>query len=198
MNHPKRSRFRRRHTAGRIVVILVVLVAVGVARVVSPGCANSAPVGPAETFPAYTPIALSAGDWEVVDGDTIKVRGQTVRFLGCDTPESASPFFVGDQEPHASNATRFVENQLRQAATVTLQVTDQKDRYGRWLGHVFVDGRSLSLQLVEAGLAYETISTYGHSGFPELAQEIKNAAQTTQRPFERPADWRRQNRKPGR
>ena len=38
-----------------------------------------------------------------------RLDGRSIRFLGCDTPESASPYFHGDQEPWAGRATAFVE-----------------------------------------------------------------------------------------
>jgi len=68
----------------------------------------------------------------------------------------------------------------------------QNDKYGRLLAHVFVDGELLSIHLIKAGLAYESISYYGDNGFPDLAERILKAAHESPRPpFEMPYKWRR-------
>jgi endonuclease YncB( thermonuclease family) len=133
---------------------------------------------------------------EVVDGDTVRYRRVTMRFLGVDTPELKHlelGFF--EDQPWGREAAEFTRRELRAAKRVTC-MSGGRDRYGRLLVHVFVDGYPLSLKIVEAGLGYETVSSYGDNGFPALAERILAAAEKhPDLPFENPALWRRKHRR---
>jgi len=75
-----------------------------------------------------------------------------------------------------------------------------KDVYDRTLAHVFVDGKLLSILLIKAGLAYETVTRYGdETAFPDLAKQILEAARSVPTPpFEYPGNWRKKHQvKPG-
>lgn len=124
------------------------------------------------------------------DGDTIRVSGQTYRFIGADTPEKSSRTFDGNQEPQASRASDFTRAQLRNASEVAIHHNDDPDVYGRLLAHVFVDGKSLSLLLVQNEHAYETVSIWGSNGFYELGRQIRDAARSTSPDFQEPRIWR--------
>ena len=132
---------------------------------------------------------------EVVDGDTIVYRGTRMRFLGVDTPETKNPDtgFYRDQ-PYGRKAKEFTGIELRKARKVTYRSSGY-DIYDRLLVHIFVDGYPLSLKIVEAGLGYETVTVYGDSGFPEIAEKILKASKLyPELPFENPYRWRRKNR----
>jgi micrococcal nuclease len=133
---------------------------------------------------------------EVVDGDTVHYRRVPMRFLGVDTPELKNPglgFF--EDQPYGREAKRYTRAELRSAKRVTY-LSGGRDRYGRLLVHVFVDGYPLSLKIVEAGLGYETVSFYGDNGFPELAEKILVAAgKNPDLPFENPFLWRLKHRR---
>ncbi len=93
----------------------------------------------------------------VVDGDTVKVddgkKIHTVRLYGIDTPEKE---FKGrwKTQPYALEATAFATKFVK-GQPVTI-VTRGSGAYGRTIGEVFVDGRSLNRELVRAGLAWFT------------------------------------------
>ena len=94
----------------------------------------------------------------VVDGDTIKVddgkKIHTIRLYGIDTPEKE---FKGrwKTQPYALEATAFATKFIgKQPVTV---VTRGSGAYGRTIGEVFVDGRSLNRELVRAGLAWFSV-----------------------------------------
>jgi endonuclease YncB( thermonuclease family) len=131
------------------------------------------------------------------DGDTFLLSDHPIRILGVDTPEIAHPKLGMDvAQPYGVTASESTRVWILRARTVEY-VPDGWDRYGRRLAHVFVDGELLSVRLLRAGLAYETISHYGDSGFPELAQAILDAARDAPRPkFEEPYRWKRKHRKP--
>jgi micrococcal nuclease len=91
----------------------------------------------------------------VVDGDTLDVRwnGRTepVRLLGVDTPETVDPQRpVGCYGPEAS---AFTHRRL-QGRTVHLRFDrERRDRYGRLLAYVEVDGRRFNDELLTGGYA---------------------------------------------
>ena len=97
----------------------------------------------------------------VVDGDTIEVTFngavERVRLIGVDTPESVHP----DQEknvPYGKIATQFTESALL-GKTVFLEFdVEERDRYGRLLVYVHVDGKMFNLTLIEEGHAM--VATY--------------------------------------
>lgn len=90
---------------------------------------------------------------QVMDGDTIVIGNERVRFVGIDTPElHPAP------EPGALEAKQFVE-ELCFGKEVGLDVDDleSKDRYGRTLAIVYVDidgsWVNLNAKLLRRGLA---------------------------------------------
>lgn len=130
------------------------------------------------------------------DGDSFEYDGLGIRTLGMDTPEISHPehgFF--EDQPFGREAAALTLKIFKEAHRISY-LPHQKDRYGRMLAHVFVDGELLSIKLIKAGLAYETISHYGDSGFPGLAQRIlRAAADSRTKDFIPPYKWRQENRK---
>ena len=88
----------------------------------------------------------------VVDGDTIKLEnGQTVRYIGIDTPETVHPFKPVEcfgKEASAKN------KELVEGKTVRLEKDiSETDRYGRLLRYVYVGDVSVNDYLVRNGFA---------------------------------------------
>lgn len=138
-------------------------------------------------------VDVDPRDLVVHDGDTVTHAGRELRFLAIDTPECGAPWFDGDQEPWAGLARSLVEQELARARRVTILRGGVEDQYGRELVHLLVDGRSLSALIAEVGLGYETVSSFGDSGFPDLAAEVVGKARSPL-PFERPWRWRKAHR----
>lgn len=88
----------------------------------------------------------------VVDGDTlVLVAGHRVRLIGADTPETVKPNHP--VEPWGPEATEFTR-QFVAGGEIRLQLDGPpKDKYGRWLAHVWVGDRMLEEELIRAGLA---------------------------------------------
>jgi Micrococcal nuclease (thermonuclease) homologs len=83
----------------------------------------------------------------VIDGDTIEIAGgHRVRYIGIDTPERGEPYYL-----EALKANRnLVEGKM-----VRLEKdVEDKDKYGRLLRYVYVDGMMVNAELVRAGYAY--------------------------------------------
>jgi micrococcal nuclease len=92
----------------------------------------------------------------VVDGDTAEMelasgKGEDVRFIGVDTPESVAP---GEPvECFGKKASRFT-TQLIEGEEVTLRFgAERRDGYDRLLAYVYLDGRFVNAELVRLGYA---------------------------------------------
>ena len=131
---------------------------------------------------------------EIEDGDTIFYRRKPIRFLGVDTPEIRNPDVgIYEDQPYGRKAKEFTRKEILNADEV-YYIPCGRDRYGRILAHLFVDGYSLSLKIVEAGLGYETVSVFGDMGFKELSKKILNASKLHRPlPFENPFYWRKRH-----
>lgn len=80
-----------------------------------------------------------------IDGDTIKlVGGEHVRYLGVDTPERGEPFYIEAKRRNSA---------LVKKQNVKLVVCDAepKDKYGRTLAWVYVDGAFVNAVLIKEG-----------------------------------------------
>jgi len=93
---------------------------------------------------------------EVVDGDTIVValadgRVETVRLLGIDTPETVDP-----DEPvecYGPEASAYAHARLDGRAVRLERDVERRDRYGRMLAYVYVDGVRVNDDLLRLGYA---------------------------------------------
>ncbi len=82
----------------------------------------------------------------VVDGDTIDlVNGDRVRLIGIDAPERGEDYY--DEAK-----TELAALVLHTTVTLERDVSD-KDRYGRLLRYVYVDGTLINLTMVRKGHA---------------------------------------------
>lgn len=148
----------------RLTVLLVALVAVaGCGEAPSPAELGAAPTSPEATTTSTGGSATggrpAAGDGDgdgdgavvvdVVDGDTVEVEladgRETVRFVGINAPERG--------ECLADEATRWLRDRIGGREVELVVDESDRDRYGRLLRHVEVDGTDVGAELVRAGLA---------------------------------------------
>ncbi|MBU2658998.1 thermonuclease family protein [Bacillus cabrialesii] len=91
-----------------------------------------------------------------VDGDTIKVsyngNVDTVRYLLIDTPETKKPNSC--VQPYGEDASKR-NKELVNSGKLQLEFDkgDRRDKYGRLLAYVYVDGKSVEETLLQEGLA---------------------------------------------
>jgi micrococcal nuclease len=117
----------------------------------------------------------------VVDGDTIVVReggrSETVRLLGIDTPETVDPDEpVGCFGPEAS---RFAHRLLDGRHVRLVYDVERRDRYGRLLAYVYVDGSPplfANASLVAGGYARTLDLGVNRAHAAELAALERSAA----------------------
>lgn len=108
-----------------------------------------------------------------VDGDTIKVStGETVRFIGIDTPERGQ---CGYKDATAA-LKKLVDGKPVELAG---GARTDRDRYNRILRYVSVDGKDVGLQMIRSGWAiarYDSRDGYGRH--PLQTEYIRADAQT--------------------
>lgn len=128
------------------------------------------------------------------DGDSFSCRGEDIRVLGVDAPEIRhEKHGILVDQPRGKEAAAFTKDIMIRAKRIAI-IKGGKDKYGRRLAHVLIDGDLLAVKIIQKGLGYETISQYGDNGFPEFSIAIKEAAASSPKPdFENPSDWRKKN-----
>ena len=94
-----------------------------------------------------------AGNLKVVDGDTIVLNGEKIRFSGIDTPELKQICMNGDEKVFCGKTAKIllikkIGNQIPEC------ISEGKDAYKRTLAECFVNGESLSAFLVRSGYAF--------------------------------------------
>ena len=94
-----------------------------------------------------------ADNLKIIDGDTIILNGEKIRFSGIDTPELKQTCLKDDQEvPCGMTAKRLLAEKI---SNVTVEcISEGKDVYKRTLAECFVNGESLSKFLVRSGYAF--------------------------------------------
>src|SRR4051812_15254567 len=126
---------------------------------------------------------LHARAVRAVDGDTIVVRLaggelERVRLIGVDTPESVAP--GRPVECYAHRASAFTARAIRGRDLELRPGAERRDRYGRLLAYVRVEGarQSLSVRLLEAGMARPLAirpNVEHASEYRRLAQDARTA-----------------------
>ena len=94
-----------------------------------------------------------ADSLRVVDGDTIVLNGEKIRFTGIDTPELKQTCLQGDQEVACGMSAKMLL--VKKIGNRTPEcISEGKDAYKRTLAECFVNGESLSSYLVRSGYAF--------------------------------------------
>ena len=94
-----------------------------------------------------------ADSLRVVDGDTIVLNGEKIRFSGIDTPELKQTCMHENEKVFCGKSAKMllvkkIGNQIPEC------IREGKDVYKRTLAECFVNGESLSAFLVRCGYAF--------------------------------------------
>jgi len=127
----------------------------------------------------------------VHDGDTITGLDDSktqfkIRLDAIDAPELGQPF--GQASKKALSEKVFGRNVVVIAKT--------KDKYGRTVGHVMIDGRDVNLEMLEEGMAWH-YKHYDHNARLAMAEEEARAAKKglwVDGDAVPPWDWRKEYR----
>ena len=104
----------------------------------------------------------------VIDGDTFELRsGEKVRLLGIDAPEKGQYY-----HDEATNRLR----RLVEGKKVRLEKdVSNRDRYGRLLRYVYVDGKFVNLELAKEGCAVMFVTPKNVKHLNELLKAEEEA-----------------------
>ena len=99
-----------------------------------------------------------ADSLRVVDGDTIVLNGEKIRFSGIDTPELKQTCMNGDEKIFCGQTAKIlliekIGNEIPKC------ISEGKDAYKRTLAECFIKGESLSSYLVRSGYAFANSSS---------------------------------------
>ena len=90
---------------------------------------------------------------KIVDGDTIHLNGEKIRFTGIDTPELKQTCFKeGEKYPCGVTAKQILIDKIGNDNVEC--INEGKDQYKRTLAECFVNNESLSSYLVRSGYAF--------------------------------------------
>ena len=94
-----------------------------------------------------------ADNLKIIDGDTIILNGEKIRFSGIDTPELKQTCLQNDVEVDCGISAKILL--VKKIGNNTPQcIREGKDIYKRTLAECFVNGESLSSFLVRSGYAF--------------------------------------------
>ena len=94
-----------------------------------------------------------ADNLKVVDGDTIVLNGEKIRFSGIDTPELKQTCIDEDKEVFCGVLAKMLL--VKKIGNETPEcISEGKDVYKRTLAECFINGESLSSFLVKSGYAF--------------------------------------------
>ena len=134
----------------------------------------------------------------VIDGDTITIKNDKIRFSGIDAPEKnyrgQTQFCKGPKglwacgKKASSELKKLIDGQ-------EVQCTNEgKDRYGRTLSICYANGVDLQAEMVRSGMAVAYLR-YSNRYENEMVDAMNAQAGIWGGPFVEPEQWRIQNSK---
>ncbi|HDX9576865.1 TPA: thermonuclease family protein [Bacillus pseudomycoides] len=120
-----------------------------------------------------------------IDGDTLKVKlengkEETVRFLLVDTPETKHPR-LGVQ-PFGPEASAFTKKYASEGKKIQLELdVSEREKYGRLLAYVWIDGQMLNRLLIEQGLARVAYVYAPNTKYVDYLREFQTKAQANKK-----------------
>jgi micrococcal nuclease len=97
-------------------------------------------------------VRTAAGEVvSVVDGDTVDVAGRRYRLVGHDTPEIFHARCPAERDRGIAAAARLLA--LLRSGAVTVERIDGREKWGRGLARLTVDGRDVGATLIAEGHA---------------------------------------------
>ena len=94
-----------------------------------------------------------ANNLKIIDGDTIVLNGEKIRFSGIDTPELKQTCLHNNKIVDCGMSAKILL--IKKIGNKTPEcISEGKDVYNRTLAECFIDGKSLSKFLVRSGYAF--------------------------------------------
>ena len=128
---------------------------------------------------------------KIVDGDTIHLNGEKIRFTGIDTPELKQTCLKeGVKDFCGVTAKQILINKIGNNNVKC--ISEGKDQYKRTLAECFVNNESLSSYLVRSGYAF-AYRRYSKKFTPDEDYAKFNKLGMWSMEFDYPWDWRKKN-----
>ena len=132
---------------------------------------------------------VSSQELRVVDGDTIHLNGEKIRFTGIDTPELKQTCVKeGFIDPCGVTAKEILIKKIGDNRVEC--ISKGKDRYKRTLAECFVNDKSLSSYLVRNGYAF-AYRKYSKKFIPDEDYAKANKIGMWSMNFDYPWDYRK-------
>ena len=142
-------------------------------------------------FFLITSFDVKSNKAKVVDGDTIHLNGEKIRFSGIDTPEIKQICNKNNEVIKCGiRAKELLINKIGKNKVKC--VNEGVDRYKRILAECFVNNQSLSKYLVREGFAF-AYRKYSTKFIEDENYAKKNKKGMWSMTFEYPWDYRRKN-----
>ena len=128
---------------------------------------------------------------KIVDGDTIHLNGEKIRFSGIDTPELKQTCSKNNEIIFCGiEAKKLLVDKI--ASNEINCISEGKDQYKRTLAECFVNDLSLSSYLVKNGYAF-AYRKYSKKFIADEDFARSNNLGIWSMKFEYPWDWRKKN-----
>ncbi len=143
---------------------------------------------------------ITKGKAIVIDGDTIKIKDEQIRFGGIDAPES---YYRGKKQTCIKDNKKVFCGQISKEKLIekirnnslNCKIEKNKDRYKRLVGECFIKEESLSVFMVRNGYAFDW-PRYSKGKFAKDQEYAKmNKLGLWNMKFEYPWEWRKKIRK---
>ena len=134
---------------------------------------------------------IKSQELKVIDGDTIHLNGEKIRFSGIDTPELKQTCLKeGIQNPCGVTAKQILIGKIGNNNVKC--ISEGKDQYKRILAECFVNNESLSSYLVRSGYAF-AYRKYSKNFIPDEDYARINKLGMWSMEFDYPWDYRKNN-----
>ncbi|PZO54899.1 MAG: hypothetical protein DCF16_04150 [Alphaproteobacteria bacterium] len=99
-------------------------------------------------------LGLALSQPQAIDGDTLRdAEGERYRVENIDAPETGPRSECPEERVLGAAATAYVAAWLQQARSVEAHPVGRRDRYGRVVARIEIDGVDLGERLITRGLA---------------------------------------------
>ena len=134
---------------------------------------------------------VESNEVKIIDGDTIHLNGEKIRFTGIDTPELKQTCTKNNEVIYCGIKARKLL--IKKIGKNKVQcVREGKDRYKRTLAECFVNNESLSSYLVRSGYAFAYRKYSKKFIEDENYAKVNNLGMWSMK-FEYPWDFRKNN-----
>ena len=118
---------------------------------------------------------------KIIDGDTVDIdidlgfgvwlKKERVRLAGIDTPESRTRDL--EEKKYGLKSKKFLQEQIKKAKSITIKTYkgDETGKFGRILGDVWCDGKSINQLMCKVGHA---VAYYGQNKALVEKAHLKN------------------------